>query len=626
MMTNKLIEIRSKCIVVACLLAFVLFVSLQVSAGFGICGDPEIDGDYFLFRDQPQEEVYKAIRSVCPALPADVAALLRRGEKQDDREWAIDLIASMGKEAVPALVEQLVTRGDVSMRAAEALAAIGPDAAQAVPSLIEALRRANPKAVKALAAIGPEAKEAVPYLMEALQYGDSNAAIALGRVGPEAREAVPLLVRILRERHKVQYHASEIIPYALGKTCADAAQDDELALDAVAALVESLEKGIRADNIRYHYIVALGRIGPAAADAVPCLIDLFSGDPLLKGRGMLFYMSGSEDDIETQRSLVRIGLPSVPALVDQVKTGEIMARRFALSLLEEIEEDHPEIEETVAAAEKEKIAKDLQEPLLDYPETDRRTGNVKISEDSVRYFDHENPSVRIMAAKAYLRVEGYETKAKSILLDAVHNGEAIWMAEHAANALCNAQLDMDYSEIAEALVRRISNASPDDFLRILPTILTLAPEKIPDFVRDMTEKLLVEKDVDQRVRLASTILRYDPSSEDAMAIIIGTFQDTNAEGCRRTLRVFNKFLESHKADNLTQIESFTVSVARLIEIGPGEGEHPDEYPLVEAIQILGRLGPPAKEAVPALEKVLETGSIRLRRAAVVVLKQIQFPE
>jgi HEAT repeat protein len=172
--------------------------------------------------------------------PGQWAAALRGDDPEARRAalWAISLLGPEAKEAVSALIAVLDDpREDVLEGAIRSLQAIGPDAAPAAPTLALKLgdRRffynsglsGSHLAVDALAAIGPSA---VPALIEALGSHSEEArgwaAVTLGRIGPAAQNAVPVLDRLVKKQG---------------------------ALEGTLA------------------VQALGKIGPAAAEAIPTL-------------------------------------------------------------------------------------------------------------------------------------------------------------------------------------------------------------------------------------------------------------------------------------------------------------------------------------------------------------------
>jgi hypothetical protein len=168
-----------------------------------------------------------------------------------------------------------MTRLVTLLLAATALAALsaapGQDKAdkEKVAMLLKELRQGEPKAAYLLGQMGPAAKDAIPTLVEMLlrepRPGDSladNSAIALGKIGPDA---VPALIRVLQDRKATVAwpHAASAVK-AIGPP----------AREAVPALVD-VAKAPNKDVLTPCLAVdALGAIGPAAKDAVPALIDL----------------------------------------------------------------------------------------------------------------------------------------------------------------------------------------------------------------------------------------------------------------------------------------------------------------------------------------------------------------
>lgn len=161
-------------------------------------------------------------------------------------------------------------------------AAPGQDAAdkEKVALLVKTLRQGEPKAAYLLGQMGPAAKDAIPVLIEMLQReprpGDSladNSAIALGKIGAEA---VPALIRVLQDKKATVAwpHAASALK-AIGPP----------AREAVPALVE-VAKAPNKDVLTPCLAVdALGAIGPDAKDAVPELVDLLRHNRLKHPNG-----------------------------------------------------------------------------------------------------------------------------------------------------------------------------------------------------------------------------------------------------------------------------------------------------------------------------------------------------
>jgi HEAT repeat protein len=218
-------------------------------------------------------------------------------------------LARVGEPAVPALVK-ILDGPDENMRvcAAYALREIGPAARPAVPSLIRAIRPSDPQwgpgvlamnAMQALGRIGPAAREAIPILNRRLDQQDTSdivAVIALDRIGaPPARTLVD---RLLRDGDSfVAFEMSWLGPKAR---------------EAAPALRAALADKRR--QVRISAAVALGFIDPAAAEAVPVLLEA------------LKYRNDEEIDVgDVPGALARLGpraKAALPVLIDLVKKGD----------------------------------------------------------------------------------------------------------------------------------------------------------------------------------------------------------------------------------------------------------------------------------------------------------------
>ena len=166
-------------------------------------------------------------------------------------------------EGVKELLEQLGNE-DISVRwrAARNLAGIGP---QVIPVLINSLEHHNPLvrcwAAKTLGLFGPAASSAVPALITALSDRNSDARICaantLQAIGPSAAPAVPVLARNLSgPDDEVVIHSAEAL-VGIGSA-------------SVPALCASLNAR-QSNHSQEWTMIALGRIGPSAAPAVPTL-------------------------------------------------------------------------------------------------------------------------------------------------------------------------------------------------------------------------------------------------------------------------------------------------------------------------------------------------------------------
>ncbi len=195
------------------------------------------------------------------------------------RRNAVRAMAKLGPLARPALSDLCRTLKDADPRtasgAAQALGSMGREAAEAVPHLAEAMRGANivlcRLAAKALSEIGPPA---LATLIVHLQHSDpfvrGESALALGWMGAAARSAVPFLLKLVRRKPQEEIGDT---PMPAGELDAIGKDSDTGGLPSEAVtptLPSSSAKDISTeDTCRLFAVQALGRIGKAAASALP---------------------------------------------------------------------------------------------------------------------------------------------------------------------------------------------------------------------------------------------------------------------------------------------------------------------------------------------------------------------
>jgi HEAT repeat protein len=235
-----------------------------------------------------------------------LAGALAEKDVQVRRDAAVALwrMGPEAKAAVPALAKALKDEDrDVRRDVAATLWRVGHGAAAAVPSLCNALkdddREVRCSAAGALGAIGSEAKAAVPALTEALGDKDPDtrqfAARALVRIGDlKARSAAAPVLREELRRVPDQRVRTELIvflwtigpePASTFPTLKDGDAGDIISAlqlwpkadkgtreNAVPTLVAAL-RGAKASAPRAQLAQVLGEIGPAAAEAIPVLVE-----------------------------------------------------------------------------------------------------------------------------------------------------------------------------------------------------------------------------------------------------------------------------------------------------------------------------------------------------------------
>lgn len=205
--------------------------------------------------DEPISELLRGLKSPLPAFRAKAArALAKHGPVGNDafnqlltltsdpeqivRESAVQGLTGFGMHALPAFVKLLGHACKyVRRNAVWGLAKLGPDARPALPNLLPVLKDADPRTA-------------------------TGAAQALGAIGPTAADAVPALAEAMRGTNVV--------------LCRMAAKAlSQIGTPALSTLVTHLKH--HDPFVRGEAAVALGWIGPAAAPAVPHLLELLAG-------------------------------------------------------------------------------------------------------------------------------------------------------------------------------------------------------------------------------------------------------------------------------------------------------------------------------------------------------------
>ena len=178
---------------------------------------------------------------------------------------ALGRLGWLARDALPLLASAIHdSEPTVREAAAQAVGQMGPDA---LPHLIAMLDHSDKyvrrNAVWALGKLGPLAREAIPALCVALKDSDprtaSGAAQSLGSMGMDAATAVPALTEAMRGTNIVLCRLASKALSQIGRP-------------ALSALITHLQH--RDPFVRGEAALAIGWMGPAAAAAVPELIDI----------------------------------------------------------------------------------------------------------------------------------------------------------------------------------------------------------------------------------------------------------------------------------------------------------------------------------------------------------------
>lgn len=252
----------------------------------------------------------------CAALSCGVAAQkqsvrvlinkLRKGSEPERVAAAIDigLLGSKGLKAVPDLLEAIVDGADLLR--GEAARAVGRIGKKAVPKLRRTLQKSRGDelriaALQAIAKLGDEAIPLMPLMHKlwlrdriALSEAISATFVALGersvpqmikgvedfavrdkacrvleRLGKVGKPAIPALRKMLQG--KAHGRCDAVAPLV-------ATRDPAVIPDLVELLIEGAGRRSRDDGTAYAAAMGIGKFGPAAAVAVPALLELAESD------------------------------------------------------------------------------------------------------------------------------------------------------------------------------------------------------------------------------------------------------------------------------------------------------------------------------------------------------------
>ena len=215
-----------------------------------------------------REAAVQAFAALGPTAVAPLVQFLSHSDKYVRRNatWGLGKLGPHARSAMASLCAALHDPDPrTASGAAQALGNMGAAAASAVPALMEALRGTNVVlcrlAAKALSQIGPAA---VPTLLVHLRHHDpfvrGEAAVAVGWIGATAAAAVPALLEMVRAGTPAPRRTPE--PHAYAGS----------GIGTPIASPQEQEPGGAEETSRLAAVTALGRIGAAAAEAIPALI------------------------------------------------------------------------------------------------------------------------------------------------------------------------------------------------------------------------------------------------------------------------------------------------------------------------------------------------------------------
>jgi HEAT repeat protein len=250
------------------------------------------------------EAAVAALKELGPRAKPGLPALLERLRKRERPGEVVQILVTVGPEAVPALTKALKDLDVVVGRdVLQVLQLLGPQAKEALPALAETLRhpQLGAAAAEAVAGIG---SPAVPILLDAVKDREArkNAFDALGRLGPAAREAIHPLVALLKDADAPTRSDVQSVLARMGKPVLPwvVAELKEVDNEHVPGLIGALSQGAEGTRytvpalvrllresdprVRIRAAQQLGRMGPLARRAGPALEELRKDDSELVRR------------------------------------------------------------------------------------------------------------------------------------------------------------------------------------------------------------------------------------------------------------------------------------------------------------------------------------------------------
>lgn len=483
--------------------------------------------------DDPNDEIARAaVRVLEPLPPARSSQMVGAMEGASPSQWCV-LARILGsrevrdERLVGTLMEALGNPA-LASTAAEVLGKLQADPGRAIPALLECAKGATETkvrfaAVDAIGRYGPGAGSAVGFLKEWVRSGSRAWAAPLGPESPPGgtpgattEEARNLAIHAAGALARIEPGSMEIRPvldHALRRGTVvqqvfvvDVVKDTELdGRFAVPGLLEVLKgKELWA---RVRAMQALGKVGPAAEEAVPELLEAI-GDPS--------WMGYSES---VGSALARIGEPAVPGSMGLLAVPE--KRRAVLAVFHQM-----------------------------------GPAAVRACPRVVDLLNDSDAEVRRMACRCLMTMG---THAISVQPGLVHHSEG----------------SSGEPDILAALA--LSVVDPSNARALGRTVEALRDER--DAIREMAVLAL-------RLRRPLPV----ETVPALLGVLNGPFE---SGGVRREVLATLGIMIPHSTDALGALIRAT--------------RDDDEWVALAAVRALGEAGPLAREAVPTLQRLLESG-------------------
>jgi HEAT repeat protein len=560
-----------------------------------------------------------------------IPALLSLLEKNDPRFRRHILAALMqinveAETIVPILSTWLQAQDeDQRLDAANALAELGGEAAPAIGALIDTLgdekHAVGVAAARALGRIGPLAKDAVPVLTAALKekkWADArvDVAEALWRIARHADVAAALKAELKEaDPSRLQRVRMAALLWRIDK-----------APEAIAALSEVLREGTAEE--RGAAIAALTRIGPEAKAALPAAVALLKEKDFRLRFAVLMFLSRLGEHAKPARR------PLTKALEDE-KAEVRLAAALALWRIDKDQKrisplvralEEPDVEVRRAAAEwLGEIGPEAREavPSLTKLLKDRDVRVRLRSAAALWNIDRGGDLLAVMRA-------GLQDDNPAIRAEAATGLGFVFRSEGrpAVTALMKHLWDDD-SLVRSAAAESLGRIGPPTE-KAVPALIALLRGEEEDHVHSAA---------------AEALGRFGPAAKEAMPVLIERLKhpdryvrvcaalalwhiDRNRAGlpaAAAALHDHNPRVRVIAAEMLGHTKQYQLAIATLLEVlrEASVGDQPTGGNIrFMAARSLGRLGPPAKSAVPDLLELLHDEEEPVRATAAEALKRI----
>jgi HEAT repeat protein len=590
-----------------------------------------------------------------PARSATPSLLKRLEDDGIIRLRAAETLGLIGAhDAIPFLTPMLKDpAADARTAAAAALIRLGADANLVIPVLVDLLQEKDPGdrrvAVEQLLTLGREARPAVAALSKALQDENApvrhGAALALGRIGPGAKDTIAALTAVLKEdkADEVRLAAAEalwrlgrhadVVPvlrkWLAGTTGSRAVLVAELlwridqSPEAVAALRRAVEQ--EKAGVRQKALEVLAGIGPKASPALDAVV------PLLKEKGANLRLAAAA-------CVFRCGARArldAPPLTEALKDDSPWVRLYAAASLWQLRKDRDALRLLTAALKDSKA--------------DVRLGAVRILIDMgpdakevlpalVEVLGDTDGMVRANAAEAVWKL-GKDAKALPALVETLQDkapssrsyaattlGYVMRQeAKPAVPALIQALWDEDTGVRAGA-AEALGRIGPPAQAAIPALLTALKTPGEEDHIYSSTAEALGR--LGPAAKSAIPALREKLKHPDSYVRINAAKALWHIDQDRAGIGVARAGLEDRRgrvrvyaAEALWFMEKHPQAIPTLVEV-LGEDRPDAGVERYMAARALGRIGPPAKAAVPGLLQALSDVNPDVRETAAEALEAI----